>query len=433
MLYDLHHNKLVREFPWSKKELEDNVTIIAHSYTNAEILNIECNSDKASALKVDGLLKLDVLCKFVNMNGAAACLKEEKELKRHARVYLKYENKSEFKQLNMERLKDTGGNVVMDFFQETTKEEDSKEVKANITAAVEKFKDVISSDGNINVSHTTSSTPETKKMKCSVYSDFPVKEYPSTYEEALKFWKELPSRTCDGIPVVLHLYPLKSIRSLLGKPHPRRQCISTTLADKVCAIIEYLQSVITKCKDLMEEDIFSSLKCQLNSFVENVQEYKTFFVDEISKFRRGMESRDKVVGFLTKHEASVFSRSHLTKWLNDKKEKIKMLQGIRKYLKGTQFVSSGELDALLCNPDIDHVVCLSFRLYPEADIQLLNMEAFLKDDPTRRSDENAPLLDITLVRDALKNFMILKKRYRFEFLRVLSFVAREEPLNGVDR
>jgi hypothetical protein len=111
---------------------------------------------------------------------------------------------------------------------------------------------------------------------------------------------------------------------------------------------------------------------------------------------------------------------------------MKMLQGIKKSLKGTPFVSSGDLNAILCDPTIRHVVCLSFRLSLEDDIQLLNMQAFLNNDLTKRPEESAgAILDVTVVREPLERFLILSEDN--EHNDVAKFVVTEEPLTNMDR
>ena len=447
MLYDYRRNKLITgKTLWSPEELTAHVTNVPCPSTKMEVLEIESNSEKANALKVGGQLKLDVFCNLINADGAASYLCEEKNLKRQVAFFLKYEMKSHFQHLTMEHLKDTkishpevldqcnathvvvgieyGGNILMKFFQETTKEEGPGEVRSTIKTAVEKLKDVVSCSGNADVNNTRRFTQQEKKIKCCVYSDFPAVVYPSTFEKAVEFLKKLPP--FKGVPVVLHLFPLNSFRSLLGKLSPTGNWISNACIDKVCAIIENLESIIAECNGLIEEDNFPILKKQLTLFMEKVMEYKRLFQEKISRFRDGSESIDKFKDFLKKHEASVFSRSKLTKWLDEKKNKMKMLQGIMKSLQGTPFVDEGELKAYLCDPNVGHVVCLCFRLLLPEDIQLQNMQAFLNEDSTETFEESACLLDITLIREPLKRFMILSEDNKRDG--VVKFVAKEKPL-----
>ncbi len=461
MLYDCRRNKLIiGKTLWSPEELKANVHDQPTPSTKTEILRNDSISEKTHALKVDGLLKLDVLCNNVDVEGAASYLTEEKGSKRQARVVLKYEAKTQFRRLTMEHLDDTkisyhevleednathvvvgvqyGGNVFVEFVQEVTEEECSKRVQGEMKAAVEKLKGVVSSRGNVNANSTTQSTQKTEKIKCQIYSDFPTDDqYPSTYEEAVEFCKRLPSLTGSekiGVPVVLHLCPLDSLGTLQKKRRKTRKEISAVLINKACATIEHLQSVLAECKDLIQEDNFPTLKYQLTLFMEKVQKYKIFFQEKVSQLtfeiRDGSANTDKFGAFLKGQEASVFSHSTLDKWLSQKREKVKMLREIMKSLKGTPFVSSGELDGRLCDPKVRHVVCLAFRIFLDQDFQLLNLEAFLNNDPTTKSDEIALPLDISLVREPLKRFMNLSEdNVRNNSVK---FVAMEEPLSSLD-
>ena len=462
MLYDNSTSKyIVGKTLWSQEELESNVNTVHCRYTKTEIVCGRRFSEQFIGAKVDGRLKLNVLCKNVDVQGSAAYLDDDKGSKLQAQVVLKHETRTELRHLTMEHLEDSkishpnvleesdathavvgiqyGGMVLMKFAQEVTKEESSEKLEPKLKALVEKLKWLVALGVNADVNGTTHGATQTETIKVQVFSDFPAEKYPSTYEEAISFCENLPSLTgIDkiGIPVIVYLRPLKSLGCTLRENrYEARKGISDVLIDKACANIEYLQSVLAECQDLIEEDNFPTLKEQLKLFVQKVQEYTAFFQSKISQLIGDtLAGNDAFDAFLDEQEASVFSHAKLTKWLDEMKEKMKTLQGIMESFKGREslkdipIVSRGKLNSLLCNPKIPHVVCLAFEI-SDRDAQLSNMQAFLQKGPVPKSEETDTSLDPSLIHKALGRFMELAEDNKDN--RSTTFVAMEEPLSSL--
>ena len=459
MLYDIRQNKLIYgQTLWFQEELKTNVNTVPNPSTKIEILSGEDISKKTHAMKVDGSLKLDVLCGNVNVKGAASYLKEEKMSQSETEVVLHYTATTEAQYLTMEHLKGSkisppevlqavnathfvvgiqyGGNVVVKFNQKVEKEESSIKVKGKMKSAVEKLKNVISSSGQVDGNSDTDISKQTKKIKCCVYSDFKTKTYPSSYEEAEKFCKELPSLTCEGnigVPLLLYLCPLDSLRDAVQQNRrEERKEIDGSLIEKWCEKIEFLQSIIAKCNDLTKEDNLASVQRQFVQFLNAVMKYRDFFKKEVAKLsheiRSGSnKSNDDLESFLAEQESSDFSRCALHKWFEEKKEKMKPLQGIVKNLKGIPLVSSEDLETLFIDIDIIYVVCLVIKISSTQDVQLLNMEDFFKENPTK-SEETALPLNKRLVRAALERFMSIYRSNPSK--KNVKFVAVEEVLGS---
>ena len=451
MLYDIHTDKLIiSKTLWSQEELTSNVHTEPIHATKTEI---DCSVKISEQILADRRQKLNVLCNNVDAQGSAAYVKVEKYSKRKAKVVLKYETKSQLRRLTMKHLKDTkisqeeafathfvvaieyGGNVLVEFVQEVTKEEKVEKVEPKLKAFVENLKCVVGLGENADRNGTTHEITQTETINCQVFSDFPIEKYPSTYEEAISFYKKLPSLTDNdriGVPVKVYLHPPNSLRRtswmrrIKEKEKAKREEISSVLIDKACVGIERLQSFLVECKDLIEEDNFQTLKEKLKLFMRKVQEYTAFFQRKISQLIRDiLAGNDDFDAFLQEQEASIFSHAKLTKWLDEMKEKMKTFQGIMKSLEGIPIVSIGELKSLLCNPKILHVVCLAFEI-SDQDTQLSNMQAFLQEGPMQKSEENDTSLDPSLVHKALGRFMELAEDNKHN--RTTMFVAQEKPV-----
>ena len=272
------------------------------------------------------------MCNSFDLQGSAAYLKNSKHSKRKARVVLNFETRTQFRELTTEHPKNTkishpeildeasathvvvgieyGGKITMEFAQEVTKKEEPLQLQDELKMFVERLHGVVSS--------RTIDTVNSQKIACQVYSDFPVEEYPSTYEEAVKFYKKLPSLTGKdeiGVPAKIYLLPLDNLRCTLKRKKrlEARKGIRVDLIGKASDNIEQLLSVLTEWKDLEGEDSFPSLKRQLTLFMEMVQNYTTYFKKKISQLCGSADDED-FDAFLTEQEASVFSCS---KWLDE--------------------------------------------------------------------------------------------------------------------
>ena len=462
MLYNFRkHQLIIGKTLWSPQELKTNVNTVLNPATKVKILRDENMSEKTLAMGVDGTLKLDVLCRNLYVQGAASYLQDEKMSQSETQVVLDYEVKTEFRHLTMEHLKDIkishpevlqsvdathvvvgiqyGGKVFMEFSQKVEKEESSIEVKGEMTLAVEKLKSIISFSGNIDVNSTTDLSEQAKKIKCCVYDDFNTKRYPSNYEEAEQFCKELPSLTTEGkigVPLLLYLCPLDSLGvSVQQNRRDERKKVSVKLIEKVCRKLEFLQSIIAKCNGLSKEDNLS-IRRHLVQFLKAVQRYRDIFREKIreltNEIRSGSANNSDLESFLAEQESSVFSRCMLNKWIEEKGEKIKQLQGILENLKDIPFVRN--ISRLLKNPNITYVVCLVVKTSPIQDVQISNMEAFFKKTPPKistaqKSEETVSPSNDSRVRAVLKSFMSLYDGNQDN--KVVKFVVVEEDLNSL--
>ena len=219
MLYDRRSERLISgRTLWSPDHLSKAVSKITQPYINTEVLTQDTIDDKANALNIEGSLKLSFLGGLVNVEGAAKYLKDRKTSSHQSRVVLKYETTTEFKQLTMEHLgrgkvqypevfdQDIatdvvvgilyGANAFLIFDQEVSEDESFKEVHGNMEVLVKALRSV-SIDGEGSVDIKEDQKKKTEKMRCKMYGDFRTGESPTTYEEAVKVYKQLPSLIGD--------------------------------------------------------------------------------------------------------------------------------------------------------------------------------------------------------------------------------------------
>ena len=419
MLYDRRSEKLILgKTLWSPDHLIQVVNTITKPCTNSEVLAEDTIDDKTSALNIEASIKMSFLGGLVNVQGAAKYLDDRKTSSNHCRVVLKYEVTTELKQLTMEHLgrgkvqypevfdQDIATDVVVGilygakafliFEQEVSKDESEKEVHGNMEVLVKSLPG-ISIDGRGSVDITEDQKKKTEKMHCKMYGDFRTEESPTTYEEAVRVYKQLPSLIGDkgqnAVAVQVYLRPLSEIDSK-GQRMVRE--ISANYISKTCEIQEHIQRIESKCSDLIREDVCSSfprVKKQLSSFKSNISRYKIFFQKKLLPLLpsiRGGGAEESALGdIFEEKERSPFAQTCIDAWIVEKEKEMKRLQGMIRFLGDTPFVSPEDVENEALDPSNEHVVCCTFKIGKEDDPQILRMDGYLTGKVLPELDRNA--------------------------------------------
>ena len=463
MLYDRRSEKLILgKTLWSAYHLGQAIKTITKPYTNSEVLAEDTIDHKTSALNIEASIKLSFLGGLVNVQGAAKYLDDRKTSSHHSRVVLKYETTTELKQLTMEHLgrgkvqypevfdQDIATDVVVGilygakafliFEQEVSKDESEKEVHGNMEVLVKSLPG-ISIDGRGSVDITEDQKKKTEKMHCKMYGDFRTEESPTTYEEAVRFYKQLPSLIGDkgqnAVAVQVYLRPLSEIDSK-GQRMVRE--ISANYISKTCEIQEHIQCIESKCSDLIRGDVCSSfprVKKQLSSFKSNISRYKIFFQKKLLPLLpsiRGGGAEESALGdIFEEKERSPFAQTRIDAWIVEKEKEMKRLQGMISFLGDTPFVSPEDVENEAFDPSNEHVVCCTFKIGKEDDPQILRMDGYLtgkvlpeleRNASSGTDDKNAN----KRIRQTLKQFSELKSAN--EDHKEVKFFATEECLSG---
>ena len=175
---------------------------------------------------------------------------------------------------------------------------------------------------------------EGQKLECTFHGDFLLKQNPSSFEEALKVYRELPQLLGGGknentVAKKVWLYPLVKLDS--NGARIIRQ-ISVHLVNQTQKCLEDLEDVVMRSNDLMRYEVYSSfhgIQEQLSNFKGLFSEYKTNFTRSLTtllpQIRGGGESETKLAALFEACLASPFSHHQLSSWLNGKEREIKVL------------------------------------------------------------------------------------------------------------
>ena len=456
MLYDRRSDQLIiGKTLWSLDHQGQAVNTITKPYTNSEVLAEDTIDDKTSALNIKGSIKLSFLWGLINVHGAAKYLDDRKTSSHHSRVVLKYETTTELKQLTMEHLgpgkvqypevfdQDIatdvvvgilyGANAFLIFDQEVSKDESFKEVHGNMELLVKSLP-------GISIDITEDQKKNTEKMYCKMYGDFRTEESPTTYEEAVRVYKQLPSLIGDkgqnAVAVQVYLRPLSEIDSK-GQRMVRE--ISANYVSKTCEIQEHIQCIESKCSELMREDVcssFSRVKKQLSSFKSSISGYKIFLQKKLLPLLpsiRGGGAEESALGdIFEEKERSPFSQTRIDAWIVEKEKEMKRLQSIIAFLGDTPFVSPEDVENEAFDPSNEHVVCCTFKIGKEDDPQILSMDAYLTGkvlpELKRKASSGNDEKNVNKsIRQTLKQFSELKSTN--EDHKKVKFFATEECLS----
>ena len=462
MLYDRRSEKLILgKTLWSPDHLGQAVSTITKPYTNSEVLAEDRIDDKTSALDIEASIKLSFLGCLVNVQGAAKYLDDRKTSSHHSRVVLKYETTTELKQLTMEHLgrgkvqfpevfdQDIATDVVVGilygakafliFDQEVSKDESEKEVHGNMKVLVNALPG-ISIDGRGSVDITEDQKTKTEKMHCKMYGDFRTEESPTTYEDAVRVYKQLPSLIGDkgqnAVAVQVYLRPLSEIDSK-GQRMVRE--ISANYISKTCDIQEHIQCIESKCSDLMREDVCSSfprVKKQLSSFKSNISRYKIFFQKKLLPLLpsiRGGGAEESALGdIFEEKERSPFAQTRIDAWVVEKEKEMKRLQNMIGFLGDTPFVSPEDVENEAFDPSNKHVVCCTFKIGKKDDPQILSMDGYLTGkvlpELERKASSGTDNKDVyKRIRETVRQFSELKSAREDD--KEVKFFATEECLS----
>ncbi|XDV12168.1 hypothetical protein PO909_000888, partial [Leuciscus waleckii] len=273
MLYDCRQDELIPGVRlWSKEQLQQNS--FAHSQINTRFNVTASDSiqDKSKILNIDSGLKLSLLSDLIHVSGAAKYLKDTKTSFKQQRLTLHYHSTSRFEELTMNHLPsvnnaeddDTATHVVTAvlygadacfvFDREVSSDEDKKTVKGEVKVALEKLQGIVSVDANVDLSVNHNQKTAVKKFTCTFYGDFQLPSNPTSFEDALKVFADLPKLLKENqelaVPLRVWLYPLDKLHSRASKLH---KDISMDLIVEIESVIESLNTTEMKCSDLLKD------------------------------------------------------------------------------------------------------------------------------------------------------------------------------------
>ncbi|ROL41301.1 Interferon-induced very large GTPase 1 [Anabarilius grahami] len=405
---------------WSKDQLQQNSSTHSQINTGFNVTASDSIQDKSKILNIDGGLKLSLLGDLIHVSGAAKYLKDTKTSFKQQRLTLHYHSTSRFEELTMNHLPsgnnaeddDTATHVVTAvlygadacfvFDREVTSDEDKKTVKGEVKVALEKLQGVVSVDANVDLSVNHNQKTAVQKFICTFYGDFQLPSNPTSFEDALKVFADLPKLLKDNqelaVPLRVWLYPLDKLYSRPSKLH---RDISMDLTMEIESVIESLNTTEMKCSDLLKDSpalTFAAFHDKILQMKHNCYKYKLRLVKTLGcllpNIRGDVMKETALNDLLQEHDESPFRGHDLAEWLKEREKESNIIKSVLRQLKDAGAQVEVNLDSILMDLEVGYIVSytftsLDFNISHRTDV-LLKQKAYLSSSTKGETDEKSP-------------------------------------------
>lgn len=293
MLYDIRSDKLIPGMTlWDKGNIEEDIVTQSQQTSGFSILAEDTIESKSNALDISASLKLSFMGGLISVSGSAKYLDDRKSSNHQSRVTMKYRCTTEFKHLTMNHL--GKGNVrhpeVFDqghathvvtgvlygaqaffvFDKHLSNEEMKKNIEGELHVLV-KHLPGIQIDGDASLKISEDDQKRADKLEVQFYGDFRLSANPTSYEDAVKLYKDLPNllgpNQENAVPVKVWLYPLEYLDSNAAQLVRE---ISANLVNQTEECLEQFHNLTARCNDLRNSPAcrnFPGIRGKLSKFV----------------------------------------------------------------------------------------------------------------------------------------------------------------------
>ncbi|KAK2917157.1 hypothetical protein Q8A67_001531 [Cirrhinus molitorella] len=417
MLYDCRKDELIAGIRfWNKEQLEQKICSRPQINTDFNVTASDSIEDKSKLLNIKGKLNLSVLGGLVQVSGAAKYLKDTKTSFIQQRLTLHYHSTCEFKELTVNQLPsanipedvhDTATHIVTGilygadacfvFDRHVSSDEDKTTVKGEAKVALEKLMGislVANADLNMNDNEKTA----VKNFTCTFYGDFQLPSNPTTFEDAMKVFADLPKLLKENkelaVPLSVWLYPLDKLHSRASKHHKE---ISMDLIQETESVLESLYTAEMKCSDLLEDSpavAFAAFHDKILQMKQNCYKYKLRLMKKLGSLLPNIcgevINETKLNDFLQEHEESPFSEGDLTEWLKERESESEIIKTVLRQLKDYGAQVKVNIDAILMDLEIGNLVSYTFTSLNMSDMILHKQKVYLSSSLKEEKVEISP-------------------------------------------
>ncbi|XP_067291856.1 stonustoxin subunit beta-like [Pseudorasbora parva] len=420
MLYDCRKDALIPGITlWDQEKLQQSLRVRPQINTDFKVTASDSIEDKSSLLNINGSLKLSVLGGLVNVSGAAKYLKDTKKSFKQQRLTLHYHSTCRFEHLTMNHLasekivhhevldNDTATHVVTAvlygadacfvFDREVSSDEEISTVEGEAKVALEKLK-IISVDVNVNLKMDDTQKNAVQKFTCTFYGDFQLPSNPTSFEDALKVFSDLPNLLGEkkelAVPLRVWLYPLDKLHTRASK---LQKDISMDLILETESMIESLSTNEMKCNDLLKDSpasTFTEFHDKIYQMKQNCYKYKLRLMNKLGSLlpniRGDVMKETALHDLLQEHDESPFSESDLAEWLKERERESDVIKLILRQLKDAGAQAEVNIDLISMDLDVGNVVCYTFTSLNWSDVLLSKQKAYLSISAKGKTDEKSP-------------------------------------------
>uniref|UniRef100_A0A8C1ILC0 SNTX thioredoxin-like domain-containing protein n=1 Tax=Cyprinus carpio TaxID=7962 RepID=A0A8C1ILC0_CYPCA len=466
MLYDCRKDALIPGITlWDPEKLQQNIRTRPQINTDFRVTASDSIEDKSSLLNINGSLKLSLLGGLVNVTGAARYLNDTKKSFRQQRLTLHYHSTCRFEELTMNHLASEnivyhdvfdndaathvvtavlyGADACFVFDREVSADENKTTVDREVNAALEAVK-YISVDANISLKMNDAQKNAVQKFTCTFYGDFQLPSNPTSFEDALKVFTDLPKLLGEKkelvVPLRVKLYPLDKLHSRASK---LQKDISINLIQETESVIESLNTAEMRCSDLLKDSpalTFAEFQNKILQMKQNCCKYKLRLVEKLGSLLpniRGDVMKETALNeLLQEHEESPFSESDLTEWLKERERESEIIKSVLRQLKDAGAQVEVNLDVTWMDLEDGNLVCYTFTSLNCLDMLLPQQKTYPNPSTKGENDVNCPdseqktWLSPEIQKNMKSNLKIFKNLIKSEDCKPAKFIVSSRELKN---
>ncbi|XP_048104078.1 cytolytic toxin-alpha-like, partial [Alosa alosa] len=290
---------------WKSEDIKSKTHVSPRPTTGFKVSASDSLSEKTKLLDVTASVKLSLIGGLITADGSAKYLNEKTSSTRQCSFTLDYHETTEGRELMISELDVPspevfdktdathvvslviyGADALMEF-QETASDVSSKqEIEGNLNVMIKKIPGIeISGDGSLKMNDEDKE--KVKNFSCRFYGDFRLEDLPSTFEDAVRVYKQLPSLLGEkgetAVPVKVWLYPLSKLGDTKYK---LKKMISDELVSAVEKVMDDFHQAEIRSNDLLERS--KEIKAEeiihkLEKFQSSLRDFTTEFLGKIGE------------------------------------------------------------------------------------------------------------------------------------------------------
>ncbi|KAF3686141.1 Stonustoxin subunit beta [Channa argus] len=373
-LYDCRNESIATGLSlWDYDDLSNHIGERPQYYSDFEIVASESTDHKSSALSAEVSAALYVLVGLIKTKGSAKYLCDNIKSKNQARVTLKYEVTTKFRELSMDHLGADnvkhreifkqnlathvvtgilyGARAFFVFDSDVAERENYEEIVGKLKFMI-KMIPLVKVKCNGSVKMNNKDLANYKKFSCKFIGDFSLETNPVTYQDAVQVYHSLPKLLGpdkeNAIPLKVWLLPLTYFDPSATKLQWQ---ISTALVHKVQCVLENITDLQIRCNDAIN----TTTAQQFQEISKNLKAFRDLCITFKEKLQKAFISY-----FLQKEEKAlkeIFTHfNKLMEWMDWEEKEIYFVKYFTNMMENTKIVpSQKELDVELLSAD--HTVC----------------------------------------------------------------------------
>ncbi|XP_050956531.1 uncharacterized protein LOC127157334 [Labeo rohita] len=257
-----------------------------------------------------------------------------------------------------------------------------------------------------------------QKFTCTFYGDFQLPSNPTSFEEVLKVFTDLPKLLGEkkelAVPLRVWLHPLDKLHTKASK---LQKHISMDLITMTESVIESLNTTEMKCSDLLKDSpalTFAQFQNKILQMKQNCNNYKLRLMKRLSfllpNIRGDKMKETELNNLLQEHDESPFRGRDLTEWMKERESESEIIKSVLRRLKDAGAQVKVNLDAIWMDLEDENLVCYTFTSLDWTDVLLPKQTNYLNPSTKGETDsEQKSWLSSDVMKNMRSNVEIFKK------------------------